>query len=464
MAARSTFVILAATALAALTAVETTSAQSLFTRDRNESVLQRERAEYYPLGIRAGTFIFKPKVDLTVGYTDNVFAVSEEVSPTFADQEDVFGVLRPSFVADSDWNRHSLSFGGYAEAYQHADFDSENVENYGVNADGRIDVFRNAFILLGGRYDLLNETRRANNAVFVPIEPVEYDRANVYAGWQHEFGRIRYRGRLDYTTFDYDDVETFDPTDPATPPVFLTSDQDFRDRADTSVLLQAGYAVTRDASIFLRGTWKQRDFDNLSPTAIAGTFLDRNSEGYTLAAGVDFDITSLIRGNVAVGYLEEEFDDPSLSTLDGTFVDAGIEWFPTDLTTLGLSASREAKPSNLFSVDDNGTPDDFTDDRLFVADGGFLSTEIVLRADHELRRNIILSGSVGYGLDEYEDIDREDERIGASLGGTWLINRNFAARLQYNYLDQDTEASGPNTGLIKDFQENEIMLTLTAQR
>lgn len=433
-------------------AIAQSQTQSLFSRDRNISVLQKARPDYDALGLRAGSFIIKPKVDVSAAYTDNVFALSPEVSAEFGEQSDTYFVFRPSVGIESDWNRHSLSGGLYSETWQHVDFDGENVSNAGLFADGRIDVNYNTAITLGGSYDWLHETRFMNNSVLVPVEPVEYDRSRAYIGLQQEFGRIRYRGRLDFADYDYDDVQVVDPANSG---VFLTTDQDFRDRQDTSVLLEAGFATTRDSSVFLRGVFRQRDFDNLSNTVLAGSPLDRDSDGYTISAGVDFDVTNLIRGNIAIGYMEEDFKDDRLRKIDGLALDAGLEWFPSERTTVGLTASRDVRPSSVFTTDANGNP--------LVNDAGFIANEVVLSVDHELARNIILSGSVGYGLDDYKEFNREDERYAATLAATYLINRHFAARLEYAYTDQSTDATDALSGLLKDYTANELMLTVTAQ-
>ena len=435
--------LLGGTVLSALMMADTASAQqaapagqfeSLFSRDRNTSVLQRERPEYDPQGIRAGGFIIRPKLDLGIGYSDNVFAIDSNTNAAFSDREDFFFVLRPELTAESNWNRHSLVTGAYVEAYQHVDFDSENVVDAGVFLDGRIDVNRNAALILGGAYDLLNESRKIANGANLSREPIEYERGNVYGGIEQEFGRIRYRGRLDYTTYDYDDGRSVLLGNPVI-------DQDFRDRDEIEVLAQIGFAVTRDASVFVRGTFRERDYDQIA----LGT-LNRNSEGYTVSGGVDFDITRLARGTVAIGYLEEEFDDPALGTIDGLSADIGIEYFPTQLTTLGLRATREVKASGIANA------------------AGFASTDIILSADQELARNIILSGQVGYGLDDYENIDREDERYYASIGAKWLINQLLSAKLEYTYIDQDSDADPAVDPFAKQFTANEIMLTLTAER
>ncbi|NHK29481.1 outer membrane beta-barrel protein [Parvularcula flava] len=420
--------------LGAMVATDSAMAESLFTRDRNVSVLQRERPEYDAPGIRAGSFIIKPKVDLMAGYSDNVFAVSEDVSPEFGDRDDYYFILRPSARVASDWNRHSLSGGTYVEAWKHDRFDENNVVNYGVFADGRLDVRRQMALVAGGSYDLLHEGRKATNTAFLSVDPVEYERSSVYGGIEHELGRIRYRGRLNYRNFDFKDAEDF--------VTGAELDQDFRDREETSVLLQAGYAVTRDSSVFLRGTYTERSYDTLTPAG-----LNRDSQGYTISAGVDFDITRLARGSVAVGYLQEEFDDAALETIDGLSIDGAVEWFPTETLTARLQASRAVRASALQET------------------GGYIASDITAGLDYELRRNIILSATAGYGESDYQDIDRTEERYGINLAGQYLINRYLSTKLEYTYEQQEVDnAAAAPSFFLRDYETNEILLTLTAQR
>ena len=439
---------------------------SLFSRDRNISVLERPREGYEPLGIRTGQFIIRPRLDLTAAYTDNVFSISDEVVANFpgfapfADQEDFYFIFRPSVVAESDWNNHSLRSGAYVEAYRHADFDSENIDNAGVFVDGTLDVYNNTMLIAGLSYDLRHETRDDSFQpnILSPLvgtsdaileEPIEYSRTNLYVGGQQEMGRVRYRGRVDFRKFGYDDAKAV--TD-FTPP----RNQQFRDRNEYIVMGQVGWALTRDASVFLRGTYNLRDHE-IDGQGLGAGGLNRDSTGWALLAGVDFDISNLLRGNLAVGYMEQEFDDTLLpngggtlagTSIDGVSVDGGLEWFPSEMTTIGLSARRAIRDSQLFeSV-------------------GYTAEEFGVRVDHELRRNIVLSASVTAGRDEYEGIDLDYDRIEYGVGGTYFINRNLRANL--NFTHESQEASdflvNGNLGFAREFERNQVLLTLTAQR
>lgn len=61
-----------------------------------------------------------------------------------------------------------------------------------------------------------------------------------------------------------------------------------------------------------------------------------------------------------------------------------------------------------------------------------------MRADYELRRNIIVSGIFAYKEQEYEGNDRTDNKYtyGASL--RYLINRYLTSTLNYRYTDFTT--------------------------
>ena len=91
--------------------------------------------------------------------------------------------------------------------------------------------------------------------------------------------------------------------------------------------------------------------------------------------------------------------------------------------------------------------------------GGYLASSGSIGVDHELLRNVILNARVTFGRDEYEGIDREDTRVGLSVGGTYLINRNLGVNASLSSLD--TQSSGANRD--QDFTVNKLAIALVAQ-
>lgn len=148
-----------------------------------------------------------------------------------------------------------------------------------------------------------------------------------------------------------------------------------------------------------------------------------------------------MRGEVAVGYIQQSFDEAAFEDVEGYGARAQLEWFASELTTFNVSAGR--------TIED--TP--------VIGAGAFLATSAAVGVDHELLRNVILNGRLTWGRDEYEDIDREDTRFGASAGATYLINRNFGVNATISTLDTQSEGAARD----QDFTVNKLMVALVAQ-
>ena len=428
-------------------------ADSLFVRDRNVSVLERPRPEYQAPGIRAGQFIVRPKVDIGAGYNSNVFALSNVDAAlgydSFEEESDVFGYIRPSVRVESDWSRHALAFGGYVEATRFNRYDSESIVNGGVYVDGQYDISSRAAVFGGGSLDELSESRRSYNTAFLFDEPITYTLAEVYAGFQNEAGRFRYLGRVDVDQYDFKDVRLAMPE--GTGGVTVPADQDFRDRTATEFKGEIGFALTPDTALFLTGIYNIQDFQPSDEV----TAPERDSDGYRITFGAEFDLTKLIRGRLDIGYFEQTYDDPSYSSIDGIAVDAQAQWFPTELTTVSLTGSRGVAQSAIISA------------------GGLIETEATLRVDHELLRNLILSGFVAYGHDDYQDrivgstgdgVRQTADSWGGGLSAKYYLNRHVSAGIDYTYETQDVKRDVFSGGFDTDYDIHQILFTITLER
>ena len=76
---------------------------------RGASVLERPKPELDPLGVRAGSFLIFPKIELGTAYDDNVFATENNEEGDF-----LFQVL-PTVTVQSDFSRHALKFSAGAD-------------------------------------------------------------------------------------------------------------------------------------------------------------------------------------------------------------------------------------------------------------------------------------------------------------------------------------------------------------
>ena len=437
---------------------------SYFVRDRNVSVAERKQPGYRPEGIRASQFILRPQLDLSVGYTTNTLGLSDSGEPAlerFEDESSFYGIIRPSLTGESDWNRHEVSFDAYLEAFGNERFSGEGFLNAGVGLGGVVDLVRGTEAFGGVSYDRLNENRLVNNTFLVSEEPVRYDVARAEAGLRREVGRTRLVGRLDLADYDFDDVtivpipDTTRLADGTVAPVldengdqvFLPQgdgDQDFRDRTAYRATAEVGYAVGRDTAVFVRGSVNRQEFDGRDFSNIVDPDgRDRDSDGWKAEIGAEFDLTSLVRGEVAVGYFEQDYEDDAFDTASGIGVDAALEWFPTEMTTVSVFAERDVEQS------------------AFVGAGSVVRSDVEVRADHELLRNAIVYAYAGYGEQDFEDFDQTLDQARAGVGGRYYFNSNVSVAADYLYTQQNRPDQEGALPFANDFDVQQVMLTLT---
>jgi hypothetical protein len=153
--------------------------------------------------------------------------------------------------------------------------------------------------------------------------------------------------------------------------------------------------------------------------------------------GVRFELSRLLRGSAAVGYIRQEFSDARFSDISGINYDVSLSYKPTELTDVTLAAGRRLTDSALFQV------------------VGVLTQDVELRVDHELLRNLTLQGSAGYSSYLYRGINRTDNRISLGLGARYKMNRLLSVALSGDRVSQD---SGDITG--RHYTSNRGILSL----
>lgn len=421
IACATTNTVQAQTASSALRSAQSQSTD-LFARDRSIGVRERPRPEYEALGMSMGTFAVFPTLQVDAEHNDNIFAV------TTAADSDWIVRLKPEVQIVSGWSRHSLNAYARATISRYQDFDEEDSEDWGLGAAGRLDITRAANLAFGYDYASVTEPRTSSNAPASTREPVSYDLGSAYFAASRTSGRLKLSGRGDIREFDYEDAVTLGGA-----PV----DQDNRDRTITSLTGRADLAISPGTALFVQATSNERDYDSV----VSAVLPARDSEGYEILAGTNFEVGAVARGEIAVGYIAQEFDAAAYEEIDGFGARAQLEWFPTQLTTVTGYGSR--------TIEDSG----------IAGSGGYLSSSVGLRVDHELRRNILVNADASLSRDEYEGIARDDDRFQISVGGTYLLNRNLGISVSASHFEQTSEGLAAGS----EFDVNRLTATLVAQ-
>lgn len=396
--------------------------QSPFARDRNVSVAERRRPDFDAPGLHIGPLYVYPKLSADVAFEDNVFA-----SPT-NEQSDTIYSVRPSVEASTDWSRHELRGRAAFDTYRFADFSRENNTTYTVDGSGRLDIVRGSSLRGAAGFQHLVEARTTASASQFASEPIEFDHTSASVGGVHEFNRVRVSGDLRVSDYKYDDTRSN---------LGAPIDLSYRDHTNTEQQLRVDYALSPALAVFGTAIHNDRSYDH--PANVGD--VKRDSHGWEGGLGADFDLTALARGQFQVGYLSQDYDDSRIGRTKGLAVRGQVEWFPTELTTVTVAAER--------SVDDTG----------LVGSAGSLASRASLKVDHELLRNLILSGRVNWTKDDFRGLDRVDTQRGVMLGVNYLLSRRVGVFTSYNFLSRKSEGLQRGT----EFNTNRIQAGLVLQ-
>ncbi|MDP3738002.1 MAG: outer membrane beta-barrel protein [Hyphomonadaceae bacterium] len=371
------------------------TADNPFFRGRYTEVASRTQGDFDPEAVRAGAFEIWSSLGLGAEYNTNVFATDGN------EDDDTFIRVRPEVLARSNWSVHELTAGVAVDHRDYVTFDSETTTDYRAFVGGRLDVQRPFY--LRGRVDAAHVTEpRYEPASSGQLEPAQYDLLSATAG--AVFRRDRFQIEGDFTNSEQD---------------FDAAFFDYRDVTENSVFTRASYAVSPDVALFVQGRRSDLDYDSA----------DTDGTRTWIQVGTSFELQAPFRGEIAVGSVNDEKDDLDLVDTDGLSVDGRVFWFPTQLTTVAFRANR--------GVTDTGvqTSPSVTDTRFGV------------RVDHELLRNVILFGDIGFGKYEYEEIDREDQFTNFEVGAGYKLNKH--ARLDFSYRLNNQESSGTQADLLR---------------
>ncbi len=392
-----------------------------FKRDRFVAVAERLQPDFDQQPVNAGGFDLWSSLLASANYGDNIYAVQDHLNPGQVDpnfhgpQSDTFINLRPQAELRSKWTVHALNAGVIVDHKEYLNQDSETVTDYNGFVGGRLDVTRSFNFngtVAGGRY---TEPRYAPASQTGAAEPTRYDHLAIDVGANLNRDRIQVEGRVGQMKDNYDDVPS------------LTGgkiDQDFRDLTENFFFGRASYAVSPAVAVFVQGRRSNLDYKetlNAAGTALAPT---RDSTRTYYQLGVNFELSAPFRGDIAVGQVQEDKDNPAARDYDGLAVNARLMWFPTELTTVTVTGLRETY--------DPGLP----------GSTSAFNTLVGVHLDHELLRNLVLFGDLSGGKREYQDVSRDDTYTDLKIGAGYKLNRNARIDASYSFHTQKDDPAG----------------------
>lgn len=425
-----------ATAAVGLLALNANAQEDFYNRDKYESVADRKQPDFDPESVRVGAFIVDSSLSIGVGATDNVFAASGDSAAEPEESDTIFDVTADA-NARTDWSNHEVALRGRLGRSEYSDLSDESFTELDVAASGRLDVSRQVYLAAEVTHrDTVQP--RANYANGSQLDsPIEFSRSGIQLSANYRNQRVQWNNILRLTQVDFDDGLFRNTTN-----VF---EQDFRDNEDLNLTSRLSYAISPNVAVFAQGSAHQTEYDEtqtvIDPITLAATERSRDSEGYVVAGGVNFETSNLMRGDIAVGLFSEDKDDEAFEDVDGLSVDGRLEWFPTQLTTVELNAGRR--------VVDNG----------IIESPSTLQTTLGAKVDHEFSRQVV--GSV-YGTlteDDFQEINRTDDYTRAGAAITYKLNKRVHLTGSLQNISRDSSSN--LVGFDPSFSANEVGIALS---
>ncbi len=373
-----------------------------------ETIANRDRAEFEPIGLRAGNYLIHPSLGAVVVYDNNIFAANANR------QADVRSELTPNLVFKSQLPRHMLDLSLGGKIVSHLDHQDQDYANAYVNLKGALH-FDAAHTLSADVLSAIeHEERQDISASHLAAEPVQvwHNRASV--GITRDVGRLY--GTLSATreSWEHADVKAIAGGMLA---------QGFRDTEVYSGQLRAGYRISPGYEIIgrVRGLRQLNDGNGS---------VSRTGNGYEALAGLSVETSPLLRWRLLGGWGYREFDQAGLDPVQSMLAEGQMTWLVTQTATFYATLSRAIS------------------DQLSADGGGLVETRLDARLDYELFHNLVLTLGASAAVEQFQGVSRTDHAYAGRIGIEYWANKNWL--FTFGYEHQIRDSTDPSFEMTRD--------------
>ncbi len=382
-------------------------------------------APFDPLGIDVGSLRLFPYIESDTGYDSNPNRLAGDVvGSTFVHGE-------TGLTGQSQWSQNSLTAnlrGGYWDYFAVPLADRPDVAG---TVDGRIDVTRTTKINLETRFGLTTQ-QPGSPLIAIPGSVFITNRPSVMtygqtAGVSQDFNRLNLDLRGSFDRIVFGNATQSDGTE------LLLSQDTFNTYGITG---RASYELTPGIIPFIELRGDERRYDS---------FVDvdgfaRNSDGIQGRAGSKFELTHLLTGEISAGYASRTYVDPRLPLLQAPTLDASLIYTATPLTTVTLTATTD--------LSETTAP--------FAS--GAVSRIFIGKVSHALLRDLTLTGTASYQINQYEGAPITEQLYSVGLGLEYHLTRSVVVLGSFTHAQLSSNSSGDA------YEDNLFMVGLKLQR
>lgn len=361
-------------------------------------VKNRAYPEYQARGIRSGAWMFSPSLTAGTLYDSNVFSSNTNR------QSDIAGQLGAGLNAQSLWERHGISIRALTNSIWYRGNPGLNETDASLKGSGKFDIDSSTALLGAFQAAYLHEGVGSLSSPTGAVQPTPYSQFGGDLTLRREFGRLSgsIGGRVD--SYDFGSTVAQNGS---------TIDQSTRSGQVYAAHGRVEYAFSEKTAVFTAGEYNVRDLRGSPGQPLS-------SDGYRVLSGFALELTRLIHGEIAGGYMAQRFDASSIGTIQGPTYRARLTWSPSRLLDVHFNAEQLVTEAS----DTSST--------------GILANALQLGFDYEFRPNVVMSTTGTYEKDSFKGQDRQDNVYAVDAQLKYMLNNVTSLSFQYRYLRRDS--------------------------
>jgi len=361
-------------------------------------VRTRIHPEYAPVGLRFGDWIVNPTVTAGALYDSNVFSAPSN------QQSDIAALFGADLTARTLWERHGIKLDLATNSLAYRNHPGLDETNATLAAAGHFDIDHSTQLLGTAKAAFLHEEVGSLTSPTGAVEPTPFTYLSGELTLRKEFGRLTTGVGARVDSYNFGSTRAQNGT-------IIT--QDSRDGQIYVGYGRADYAFSEKSAVFVSFEGNSRDLRGTPTQSLS-------SEGYRALSGLDLEFTHLIKGEIAAGYLQQNFFDPTIGDISGPAYRAMLTWSPSRLVDVYFNAEQ------IVTVVSDTTA------------SGVLANALQLGVDYEFRPNVVLSTAVGYEKDRFQGQPREDNVYAFDARLKYELNRIASVSLRYRFTRRDS--------------------------
>lgn len=364
-------------------------------------VKNRIQPDYLTRGIRAGDWMFNPALMAGTFYDSNVFSSNSNIHSDLAAQTGA------SLRAHSVWERHGIDLQLSTQSVLYRNNPGLNQTDVTFKGSGRFDIDHGTQLLSSFQTAYLHDGVGTLSSPTGAVQPTPYSLVSGDLTLRKEFGRLTASAGTRVDSYRFGSTRAQDGS---------IIDQNARDGQIYTAHGRVDYTLSEKFAFFtsVEGNWR-----NLRGTPDQSL----ESSGYRALTGIDVELTHLISGELAAGYMDQHFFASSIGNVTGPAYRAMLTWSPSRLVDVHFNAEQVVTESS----DTSST--------------GVLANAVQAGVDYEFRPNVVLSTAATYEKDQFKGQVRDDNVYAVDAQVKYILNNVTSISLQYRFTRRDSSVS-----------------------